>query len=60
MTTDSLDASVRLVYDGFMEKTLHLIWEFLCSRTTTDDHLALFRTAATRPVTGHPVSGWSA
>lgn len=41
-----------------MTTTLHLIWEFLCSRTTTDEHLALFRTAAVRPITGSPLTGW--
>lgn len=41
-----------------MTKTFHLIWEFLCSRDIDNNHLAMFRTAAVRPITGHPIAGW--
>ena len=41
-----------------MSAFLALAWEFLCARTTSDDHLALFRTANNRPITGSPITGW--
>lgn len=36
----------------------HLLWEFLAARTNEDSHLALFRTASVRPITGSPITGW--
>lgn len=40
---------------------LHLLWEYLASRTTEPSaRLCLVRTAARRPVTGNPVTGWAA
>ncbi len=39
-------------------KFLHLLWNHLAAVTSNDDHLVLFRTAARKPVTGNPVTGW--
>lgn len=41
-----------------MSPFLALLWEFLCSRDTDNAHLALFRIAKVRPITGDPVAGW--
>lgn len=40
---------------------LHLLWEHLAARTTEPAaRLCLVRTAAVRPVTGNPLTGWRA
>lgn len=43
-----------------MMNFLDLLWSHLASVTCNDEHLVLIRTAANRPVTGHPVTGWRA